>query len=252
MKDSRGLSNPKVHTIRDGVYAITGLYHVSGGMGTNAGIISSPEAIAFIDSGMTIASAQFIWNVAQSKIGGDRPLYLILTHHHSDHVFGMRVMKEQGSKVIAHSATCKFLENDNGKYKQFIRNLMNWSSEEADRILGDVWLSVPDLLIDVDTTLHIGTEIQLLVTPGHVPSSISVYHPSSRTLFAGDTVYEGLPLTTRFGGPEEWQVWISQLERLKNLDIELICPGHGNLCRKKELDRNIEFLADLMVKMEQG
>lgn len=244
--DNRGLGNPKVHTIHDGVYAITGLFHVSGGLGTNVGIVATPEAIVFIDSGMTITSSEFIWQVAQNNMRGNEDLYLILTHHHSDHVFGMRVMKEHGAKVIAHVATCEYLENDCGKYKQFIKNLMNCSAEEADTILGDVQLSLPDSLIEVDTTLHVGTELQLLVTPGHVPSSISVYHPASKTLFAGDTIYEGLPLTTRFGGPYEWRVWISQLERLKNLEVDIVCPGHGELCGKEELDRNIKYLMDLL------
>ena len=42
-------------------------------------------------------------------------------------------------------------------------------------------------------------ELFLLHTTGYVPSEISVYHPKSKTLFAGDTIYEEMPLTTRFG-----------------------------------------------------
>ena len=117
--------------------------------------------------------------------------------------------------------------------------------QKGDEILGEVVLSPPDEVITSDTILSDdGEDIHLLVTPGHVPSEISVYHPASRTLFAGDTIYEGTPPTTRFGGPAEWKVWISHLERLRQLDIDIICPGHGALCSKEEIDRNIGYLRE--------
>ena len=87
-------------------------------------------------------------------------------------------------------------------------------------------------------------DIHMLVAPGHVPSEISVYHRASATLFAGDRRYEGVPPTTRFGGPAEWKAWISHLERLRQLDIDIICPGHGGLCSKEGIDRNIGYLRD--------
>jgi len=86
----------------------------------------------------------------------------------------------------------------------------------------------------------------LLYTPGHVPSEISVYHPKSKTLFAGDTVYEETPLTTRFGGPTQWKLWIQRLEKLDELDIENIVPGHGRICGKDEIQKNIDYLENLL------
>jgi len=224
-----GLGDPTIHRITENVYAITNLYHTSEGFGTNAGIIFTAQAVVFIDSGMTIASGDFLWQTAHERMSGQEDLYLILTHHHSDHVFGMRALKEKGAKVIAHTAVKEFLENENGRYKRFIVEKCGWDPQKGDKILGDVLLSLPDQLIEKDTVLRLNNEeIHLLVTPGHVPGEISVYHPASRTLFAGDTIYEGTPPTTRFGGPAEWRVWISHLERLKQLEVDVICPGHGN------------------------
>jgi cyclase len=88
----------------------------------------------------------------------------------------------------------------------------------------------------------------LLHTPGHVPSEISVYHPFSGSLFAGDTIYEGTPLTTRFGGPKEWKQWIRSLEKLEKLDIRNIVPGHGKICGKEEIRRNIAYLENVLSK----
>lgn len=242
MMNRGAAGSPKVYELHQGVYAVIGLYHISGDFGTNAGIIITPDSVVFIDSGMTISSAEFLWRVAQDHMSGNEDLYLILTHHHSDHVFGMRVMKETGARVIAQSSVREYLDDPAGKYLEFIKSQMRCSPDEAEAILGDVLLTVPDQLIDGDTVLQLGTEIHLLMTPGHVPSELSVYHPPSKILFAGDTIFsEGNP-TTRFGGPADWRLWISHLERLKQLDIATICPGHGELCTRDEIQRNIDSL----------
>jgi len=236
-----GLGNPKVHKITENVYAITNLPIPPGTV--NAGIIFTPKSIIFIDSGMTISQGEFLWKIAHKRMKGDEKLYLILTHHHSDHTFGMRVLKEKGANIIAHMELKEELKDDNGRYKRFIKERFGWDDET----LGDVVLSVPDQIIEKDTVLHIdGEEIHLLVTPGHHPDELSIYHPKSATLFAGDTIYEGSAPNTRFGGPAEWKLWISQLERLKQLDIDIIVPGHGKLCCKEEINRNIAYLKELL------
>jgi len=243
-----GLGDPKVHRITGKVYAITGLYHAtSRGFGVNAGIIFTAQSVIFIDSGMTISSGEYLWKIAEERISGQEGIYLILTHHHSDHVFGMRVFKDKGATVVAHSGVREYLEKDGGKYKRFIMEKCGWEIKKGNEILGDVLLSLPDKLIEKDAILGTGGEaVHLFVTPGHVPSELSIYHPASRTLFTGDTVYEGSPPTTRFGGAAEWRVWISQLERLNRLEIETICPGHGKLCSRREVDRNIAYLKGLL------
>lgn len=244
-----GLGNPKIHRLTETVYAITDLYHSAGKLaGVNAGIIFTSDSVIFIDSGMTIASGNFLWETARKKMKGKEKLYLILTHHHSDHVFGMRAIKEKGAKVIAHKIVKDwFIEFDGKRYKRFLAERAGWSTEKGDLIFGDVLLSEPDQLIEQDTILNIdGEEIHILFTPGHTADSISVYYPKSKTLFAGDTIYEGMRLNTRFGGPKEWKLWISHLERMKQLEIKTIVPGHGKLCSKKEIDRNIAYLKELL------
>ncbi len=247
MVKSKGLGNPEVHKISSDVYAVCGLFHTAGGnFGVNAGIILTSRNVIFIDSGMSIASGEFLWQAAYERKKEQKDGYLILTHHHSDHVFGMRVMKEKGAWVIAHENVREFIENDQGRYKRFIAELCGWDETTSHEILGDVLLSLPDQLITEDTVIDIdGEEIHILATPGHVPSELSIYYPAARVLFAGDTIYEGTTPTTRFGGLAEWETWIFHLERLNRLDIDIICPGHGALCSRQEIDRNIAYLQSL-------
>jgi glyoxylase-like metal-dependent hydrolase (beta-lactamase superfamily II) len=104
--------------------------------------------------------------------------------------------------------------------------------------VSDVKLSAPDQTIEKDTVFIIGgEEFHVLCNPGHIHTELSVYHPKSGTLFAGDTIYEGSDLTTRFGGPAEWKEWIRQLNCLKKLEgLLAIIPGHGKLCGPEEID----------------
>lgn len=241
--DLPGVGTPRVIKVHKKVIAVVGLYHPAGKAGVNAGIIAAPNSLVFIDAGMSIPSAEFLWKTAQEQFPGKQNVYLVLTHHHSDHVFGMRIFREKKANIIAHKGVADELRNDQGFYKKFIAEKMGWDSKKADEILGNIILGVPDRVIEQDTVFNIdGDAIHLLVTPGHVPDEIVVYHPSSKILFAGDSVYQGMEPTTRFGSAAAWQVWVHQLERLKKLDIKMVCPGHGELCSADEIDRNIDFL----------
>ncbi|UCG89118.1 MAG: MBL fold metallo-hydrolase [Gemmatimonadota bacterium] len=242
-----GLGDPTVHRLGDGVYAVTGLFHSSGDPGVNAGIVFGQDTVVFIDCGMSVVSGQYLWAIASARMTGDETVILVLTHHHSDHVFGMSVFKERGARIIAHDVTAWFLRERGAEYRAFIANMEGWTPETADSILGDVSLSEPDVTVNGDYVLSVGgDELRLLFAPGHVPSELVVYHPGSRTLFAGDAIYEGMPPTAHFGGPAEWRTWIGQLQRMGELDIEAVVPGHGRLGAKALIDVNINHLRSLL------
>jgi glyoxylase-like metal-dependent hydrolase (beta-lactamase superfamily II) len=63
-----------------------------------------------------------------------------------------------------------------------------------------------------------------LATPGHSPDSVCLL--MGHTLFTGDTVLgEG----SVFISPDEGSLsaYLSSLRRLRGLDLEVLCPGHG-------------------------
>jgi glyoxylase-like metal-dependent hydrolase (beta-lactamase superfamily II) len=47
---------------------------------------------------------------------------------------------------------------------------------------------------------------------------------------------------TRFAGPGQVAEWVRQLRRLQTLDIEVVVPGHGQICGANEIERNIALL----------
>jgi cyclase len=241
---ARRSAAPQVQEVGPCTYAVTGL-GLPDLITVNAGFVVTPSTVVSIDAGMTVSDGAFLWRVSHRLVPGCDKSLLILTHHHSDHTFGMRVFREHGAEIIAHACVREFLENDQGWYKAFIIEHYMASQEEGDRILGEVVLSLPDRLIEEDTVLHVdGEEIHLLATPGHVRSELCVYCPGSKVLFAGDAIYEGMSPNTRFAGAAEKAEWVRQLYRLRELDIDVIVPGHGKVCHKNEIDRNIALLLE--------
>ncbi|MFQ6068209.1 MAG: MBL fold metallo-hydrolase [Candidatus Bathyarchaeia archaeon] len=98
----------KLHRLNSNVYEVTKLQHVAG-IGVNAGFIMSQNHIIHIDAGMTVQDGQYLLNQSGKKVTKQGHITLILTHHHSDHIFGMRVFKEKEAKIIAHKNLKSFL-----------------------------------------------------------------------------------------------------------------------------------------------
>ncbi|RLF22530.1 MAG: hypothetical protein DRN15_08820 [Thermoprotei archaeon] len=232
------------------VYAVLGLHHP---WGVNAGFIVTDEGIIVIDAGWTYYSALTMLGYIKA-VAGNKPIkYLIWTEHHSDHIFGSIVFVREGAKIIAHKNAYKHLREVGGikGYVEFMRRRINERYKdlvERGYDIGsvmfegveDVW---PDILIDSEYTLKLGRiEVKLIPTPGHTPSNIVVYVPKCKVLFAGDTIYSGYPPNTRFSTPELIKEWVRVLDRLYELDINVIIPGHGPPCSKDEIKRNMAIL----------
>jgi len=236
----QGVGDPQIQEIASGVFVITKLVHFFAEIGVNAGIIHTPESVIFIDSGMSAYSGEYLWNLAKERMTGDEDLYLILTHKDTDHCFGMNEIRKHGATVIAHEHTAEIIHTERDLSKNSIAKRAK-KKYYPDDVLGEVILSRPEQTLTHDTTLNLGDEIQILSVPGHTSGDIAIYHPRSKVLFAGDAVLEGMDPYVR---PDSISIktWIRNLERLKELDIEWILPGHGALSKPDIIDSNILFL----------
>ena len=234
---------PEVKELAPGVFAMLGLYHHEREEGVNAGFIITSGSIVFIDAGLSASSAAALWNEATSRVHGDKETYLILTHHHPDHTFGMHHFVQRGTHVIAHRELAQLFRHEGDKYRDFVMERYFLSGEEAAHALGEVHLYPPRTSIDQDEVMIVdGVEIHLLHTPGHVMGQLCVYHPASRVLFGSDAVCSSRPPDTQYSRPGGWKHWIGQLQRLKDLPLAAIVPGHGALGSRELLDDTIIYL----------
>ena len=85
---------------------------------------------------------------------------------------------------------------------------------------------------------------QVILTPGHSPGSICLYWPEKKVLFTGDVVFsQSIGRTDLPGGSGKHLK--ESISRLAELDVEVLCPGHGDVVAGREnVKKNFKMIKD--------
>lgn len=237
-------------------FAVTGLAHETG-YSVNAGFVIGDGETLIIDSAFNYLSAQTILGYAKASAPQNKIRYLINTEIHFDHTLGNSVFKEIGAEIIACNKTAYDTSDDMGwMITRINENFLSEYKDQKDPKKGEKFFdntSVcnPDKFIEKDTSLNVGgIKVELILTPGHTDTNISVYLPEERVIYVGDLIYSKYIPTLRFGNHKLWKQWIQSLERLKEMKIEILVPGHGFICKKgeiyEEIERHKKFLTSVI------
>lgn len=223
--------------VADGVFA----YIQEGGPGipnlniSNAGLIVGPEANVVVDAlwapSMTKDFQAQIRRTSKSRLS-----HLVLTHHHGDHVTGARLFEP--IEIVAHQRCREVISTMPLPDPERLRQA---GSPYAEEFVG-VRYALPTTTYDSEMTLYCGDrEIKLLYTgPAHTVDDTLVYLPKEKLLFAGDIAfYYVTPLA--FQG--HISGWIKAIDRIRDMDVEVIVPGHGPVGGKTELRELRDYLA---------
>ena len=210
---------------------------------SNAGFIVTPEGVVMIDALGSPALAQEL--VAAVRRVTTQPIrYVIVTHYHADHIYGLQVLKALGATIIAHRAGLEYLNSDTAQRRLEASRveLSPWIDERTRLVPAERW-------IDADTVLEIGGEkVQIRhVGPAHTAEDLVVYSERSGVLFAGDLVFRGrIP----FVGQADSRGWINALSGLIALRPRTIVPGHGPVSSDPLPD--LELTRDYLVFLRQS
>jgi cyclase len=128
-----------------------------------------------------------------------------------------------------------------------ISNAARREKQESDVFYHGTRLANPNCPISGDSRMELGNcEIELLLTPGHTPSNISVYVPRDGVLYSGDCLVNGYIANLDAGSVEDWEIWLRSLDRIAALGPKFIMPGHGPVAKGKEVPRLIESVGDVL------
>lgn len=165
-----------------------------------------------------------------------KPLAIILTHAHFDHIGAVDFVRESFSiPVYIHQAEKNWLmdatKNGSARYR------------ELPMIEG----KAADVLIEKDGLLEIGPfACQMYHTPGHSPGSISYWFKEDGFAIVGDTLFQGSIGRTDLPYGNHKELIQSIHNKLLSLPEQTICyPGHGGPTTPEEEMNHNPFLHGL-------
>jgi hydroxyacylglutathione hydrolase len=141
---------------------------------------------------------------------------IVATHAHEEHVGNLNWLSERsGAPVYVTELTARFLTPF--KKLPWVRSMIIGQPPD---------LQQPYQLLGGSVDTQSG-RLWVLSTPGHCDDHIVLYDPKEKLLLAGDAF-----MGSYFATPNpdvDSRKWIESLERLMELDIEILVEGHGHI-----------------------
>src|SRR5262245_34499701 len=172
--------------------------------------------------------------------------YVLDTHHHGDHAYGNAVWKQAGATIVSSAKTARLLRVDGPReFAAAGRGPTGRKDIAASK------LEVPDLTFDEKLVLDDGAQRVEFLQLGHSHTigDVVAYFPKHKILCTGDACVNG---AYNFMGHSDSASWIRCLEKMQQLDVKLICPGHGPLAGKELLEKQKRYFVELRAAVKAG
>lgn len=223
-------------------YAITGLAFVPPWT-VNAGFIAGAVATLVVDTGATMQAARTIYGYALAARPNNR-LLVINTERHLDHVGGNCLFRDLGCDIYGHPGILRHEEELAGaiaELNECIPAQVRRQHEEARVFYASTHIVNPNRTVVGKRLFDLGSfSVQVLFTPGHTTTNISVFVPTDSVLYCGDCLVSGYLPNLEEGTPEDWQTWLQSLACIEALQPEIVVPGHGEVLRGAEIAAEIQ------------
>ena len=213
----------------------------TGFRGCNPGFVLTKEGIVMIDSPQN-PSDVLKWQQAIKDKGEIR--YLINTEPHVDHVAGNFFFP---TCVIAHEQTREALSS---LTSAGVMEWVKWSDPDGFHLMHGYCLKKPSVTFSHRMFLYLGDHtFDMIHLPGHTAGEVAVYIPEERVVFTGDNVFHKVQTFLHEAHPYKW---LESLKRIEALDVDVIIPGHGEVCDKRYLREQAEFIEEWMAAVKKA
>jgi glyoxylase-like metal-dependent hydrolase (beta-lactamase superfamily II) len=223
-------------------YVVTGLGW-SAPWYVNAGFVVGEEITLVVDTGGTSAAARSIHGYC-SAVRSSNSLRVLNTEKHFDHIGGNGYFKKKGAEIWGHALLHR-------TQPEFVANVQEFSASIVDPVrrarheenvfFEDTSLILPDHMIESEVQMDLGgRRVEILFTPGHTETNLSVWVPEDRVLFTGDCLVNGYLPNLDGGSVREWRSWLDSLARIEALRPAVVVPGHGQVAIGERVSQVIQ------------
>ncbi|WP_240157202.1 MBL fold metallo-hydrolase [Pseudonocardia broussonetiae] len=227
---------------------------------SNSGLITGSGTSLMVDTLFDLAlTREMLAGIA--PVTDAHPLAtLVNTHSDGDHVFGNELVAERDVEIIASAATAELMTQEAVESLASLKRREDVLGDFARSIFGPfefegITATGPTRTFEGELSLDVGgREVQLIqVGPAHTPGDTLVLVPDARLLYAGDILFIG-------GTPIAWagpiDRWIAACDRILDMEIDRIVPGHGPVTDKSGVGVMREYLVfveeEARKRFEQG
>jgi cyclase len=208
----------------------------------NVGFVQTGEGVVCIDSPM-LPSDILDWQSKIASVTQEPVVLLIQTDFDQVRVVGSRFFD---AAVIAHDATWDRLKiYSSEKMLSHINGLI-----KADGGTKDWRVRMPDITFSHQLLLHKGDhEIHVIYGGGHSCATSMVYLPQHKLVFSGDLVFCSQHPTMTYAETEEW---VATLDRIHEMPIEIIVPGHGPVCTRQAARPLATYIRNMRQRVQES
>ena len=207
---------------------------------SNAGIVVDGEASLLIDTLFDLKLTRDMLDTMRKSIPAAAHIdMLVNTHANGDHCWGNELVAS--AQIIASARTAEEMTTsisptmvatllkrapELGQLGEFLSHA--FGSFDFDNIT----LTLPTKTFEDELTLKVGDkEVHLIeVGPAHTLGDTLVHIPTNRVVFTADILFIG-------GHPIIWagptSNWLRACDRILEMDVDTIVPGHGPITDKK-------------------
>jgi glyoxylase-like metal-dependent hydrolase (beta-lactamase superfamily II) len=198
------------------------------GIATNVYVINGTQHVYIID---TYLGPDIMKPINQyiSEQYGSKPIVVINTHNHWDHVWGNSLYSS--SLIIAHEKCKEYMQQEGlkkleeyGKYKK-----------------GDIVITYPNLTFNSRIYFE-EDKVLIYHTPGHTDDCISVLDMEDKVLLAGDNLERPIPYLMS----KDLSQYILTLEDYLNVDANIIIGGHTECEDKRLIIHNLDYVKKVL------
>jgi len=216
--------------------------YIHGYQSGNVGFVQTGEGVVCIDSPMLPRDVRD-WQSRIASVTQEPIVLLIQTDYDQARVVGSWFFD---ATVIAHDASWDRLKiYGSEKMLSQINALVKASDSTKD------WrVRMPDITFSHQLLLHKGEhEIHVLHGGGHSCATSMVYLPHYKLIFSGDLVFCGQHPTMTYAQTRQW---VATLDRIHEMPIEIIVPGHGPVCTRQAARPLADYIRNMRRRVQES